>query len=156
MRFRVMTAALLLSLTACNKGDPGPTGPAGPKGDKGDQGAQGLPGAQGAQGLPGPQGPIGGGYYTSRADIYCKTSPLGTTTGTVTVACDTANDLPLAGACSVGGTTPLNIAQNGGLNTWAGSSTQPAEWHCSWSDATGVTVNNVPTGKAEICCIKHP
>ena len=155
MRFRVLTAALLLSLTACDKGDTGPAGPAGPKGDKGDPGEQGPPGNQGPQGIQGPQGPMGGGYYTSRADIYCKSS-VGTTTGIVSVTCDTANDLPLAGSCSVGGTTALNIAQNGRLDTWAGPSTQPAAWDCSWSDASGVRVNNVPTGKAEICCIKHP
>ena len=150
-----MTVALLLSLTACDKGDTGPAGPAGPKGDKGDPGEQGLPGNQGPQGIQGPQGPMGGGYYTSRADIYCKSS-IGTTTGTVTVACDTANDLPLTGSCSVGGTTPLILARNGGLSTWSGPSTQAATWDCSWGDSSGVIVNNVPTGKAEICCIKHP
>jgi hypothetical protein len=154
MRLRLITAALLLSLTACQRGDVGPAGPPGPKGDKGDPGEQGLPGIQGIQGAQGPQGPIGGGYYTSRQDLYCRSS-MGTTTGTVEADCDNAADLPLTGSCANSEPTALNIATNGLIQNWPGNSILPAAWVCEWSSG-GARVNNVPSGRATICCIKHP
>jgi hypothetical protein len=54
-----LIALLLLSFTACKKGDPGAAGPQGPAGPTGTAGANGTNGANGATGPQGPQGIAG-------------------------------------------------------------------------------------------------
>ncbi len=155
-RYVLLLITLLVAL-AC-RGDRGLPGPQGQDGAPGIQGLQGPPGPQGPQGVPGPQGiqgPAGGGVYTSRGALYCN-STTGTTTGIVTASCNANKDLPLAGSCENYESTALNIATNGSIAAWPNTNpATPAQWVCQWSSA-GVVVNNVPTGKATICCITNP
>jgi hypothetical protein len=120
-------------------------------GDPGPAGSVGATGSQGPQGLTGVQGPPGGGLYTSRADIYCNESAVGTTTGVLIATCDTPDDLPLTGACEESESTPVHLQTNGQIQNWPNSNpSTPAEWMCGWTTAS------VPTGRARICCIQHP
>lgn len=152
---RTLFVLPLVLLVACQEGSRGPVGPQGPEGSAGPQGPAGPQGVAGLQGPQGVQGPIGGGLYTSRDDIYCNTSPIGTTNGNVSAACDTPEDLPLTGSCANHETKALNLSTNGFIENWPGRSTAPASWLCSWSGLDGVVVNVVPTAKASICCIRN-
>lgn len=130
----VATLAACL-LVACGEGDAGPEGPAGPTG------------ATGATGATGPSGPAGGGFYTSRRDVYCVNELMGAGSQlSVTAQCANAQDLPLTGGCWSGATPPVGGAPVG----WAAADpTSPAGWECAWS-------SNQPSAKATICCVRHP
>ncbi|WP_248346427.1 hypothetical protein [Anaeromyxobacter paludicola] len=98
----------------------------------------------------------GGGLYTSRADIYCRHSAVGTTSGITGVSCDAAADLPLTGFCTEHETQLLHLASDPTNNGWPGNSIFPAAITCIWTDNTGTAVNTLTTSQAHICCIKHP
>lgn len=161
---RACLVATLTMLAAC-EGKRGPQGPAGPPGADGTPGTPGAPGAPGAQGDPGPQGiqgiqgppgPANGGLYASRADIYYRSSAVGTTTGSVSVSCDANADLPLSGSCTESETTALHLCLEPGISAWSSASPSvPALFRCVWCSG-GVVVNNVPTAQAHIVCVKHP
>jgi hypothetical protein len=59
MMARLSLIALVLFLSACGQGPPGPQGAEGPPGSPGPQGAEGPPGSPGPQGAEGPPGPPG-------------------------------------------------------------------------------------------------
>ena len=155
-------AALLLttSLVACSDGSMGPQGPAGPQGPRGEQGLQGGQGERGPPGALGEQGPPGaqgGGYYTSKSNLYCNRTKGTTVPGPPLIAaCNEREDLPIHGSC---GGSPwgerVYLAINEGF-AWTALST-PAEWRCDWAriDTTGPTVI-LDDLFAEICCVRRP
>lgn len=114
----------------------------------------------GSTGPAGPSGPTGGGYYTSRADVYCNTNAysLGDTAATITASCSTALDLPLTGACDLSGAAygAVPYLTTNRLQYWAGTGlTQPAEWICGWQDSTRAAFI-APGATVTICCITVP
>jgi hypothetical protein len=161
---RALIAAALTASLACQgeAGRPGPQGsggPEGPPGATGSQGQRGPPGPEGPIGPEGPQGlpgPANGGLYASRADIYYRSSGMGTTTGVVEVGCDAAGDLPLTGSCTENEATALHRCVEPGLSFWPNANpSTPATYRCSWCSG-GVIVNSVPTGQAHVVCVKNP
>jgi hypothetical protein len=88
--------------------------------------------------------------------MYCNSKTMGPLPATgVSAACNTAQDLPISGGCSSGGSGPdiaLNVDEPFG---WNGSSGLTAEWHCGWTSGSSGAVN-VSDGLATICCVKHP
>lgn len=163
-RLALLSAALLL--TACPAADRGPQGDVGPQGATGATGAQGLAGPQGPTGqqglpgqpgIPGPMGPADAGPYNSHSDVYCKTVTGATValSWQVGAECDSVNDLGLTGSCS-GQARPdiyLSINQPSLWGTPGGK----ASWWCGWTAADGGSpVDDLPTVKATICCIRKP
>jgi hypothetical protein len=147
---RVATLLLLCLLVGCVPASQGP---------KGDPGLPGPPGPGGDAGSP------GGGFYTSRGNVYCRdqVGPLdaGIFTGTVTASCDSVADLPLTGTCdgqvlASATTQPLPASFNLPVYWDVPDGTArvpPAAWECLW---LGSPPPNQSNGHSRICCIKHP
>jgi hypothetical protein len=136
-----------LVLAACDK-----TGPQGPQGTEGPQGDPGLVGTTGPQGDPGvvgtvgPPGQRGGGYYTSRNDVYCNYTSMAAGSATnVTAKCSTDYDIAVGGGCL--GT----VAAVGSYPSfWSGVNIgNPASWVCSYT-------SNQPGAQAWVCCVHVP
>ena len=139
MKKTLLLAALVLA--ACGTaGDPGPIGPTGPTG---------------------PTGPS----YT-RGDIYCvytfgaaSTAPGSPTAEWIsTAACHDTTDLPLTGACSLGGPAGgqppdlyVEIDQAANWN----DTTKPAEWLCRFASATAAVIDTIPGPTTQMCCVAH-
>ena len=144
MHTRIAIASLCF-LVSCSA-QPGPVGPAGPQGEPGPQGIQGPTGPTG------PQGPIGGGKYTKRNDVYCRTV-LATTPAPVPSAravafCDGVNDLYLAGGC-VGEALDTRLTQ-----TEPGADNAQPSHVCTWLSDMPHQLDGGQGFAAKVCCIK--
>lgn len=159
MRFLPLFAVIsIFAHAGCNErgpqGEPGPQGPQGEQGPKGDTGLRGNDGDPGQPGQPGAPGPMGGGLYTSHADVYCNevlTAPLVNNVPTAVAQCNDGDDLALTGSCS--GTSNVNAyLQENRPNVWQSVGTTP-EWRCTWPFRTGTPVALTDI-RATICCIR--
>lgn len=153
----VLAAAVLAGCAERGpQGEPGPQGPQGEPGPKGDTGLQGAKGDKGDKGDTGLQGPIGGGLYTSHADVYCNevtSAPLvGGVVPPVVVLCDDGDDLGLTGSCSGTANADAFLHENR-PNVWSSVGTR-AEWRCSYGFRSGATPVALTDIKATICCIR--
>ena len=141
----------------------GPVGPAGAKGDTGAQGAAGTAGlmgetgATGQQGLMGVAGAQGGGKYTTRQDVYCRTASNPAIVGrnaSIEAQCDSIDDLGLIGHCF--GVDPFddNVRLFLAYPTFEASA-QPARFSCYWGYREGADAGALPQATARVCCIHH-
>jgi hypothetical protein len=157
MKYKALPAAVLLLISACS-GD-SKVGPQGPKGDPGPQGPQGLTGLTGAtgpMGPQGPQGPPGGGFYTSRDNVYCNRATVTDNSSALVVSCTSPADLPLSGSCYSADDT-VAVVTVSEPQAWSPASTViSATWFCAFGK-NGVGLSHPFVGAVGfICCIKHP
>jgi hypothetical protein len=139
--FALAVLALSLLTSACD----------GPAGAQGPQGAQGLPGDQGPIGDPGAIGTTGSPGPSVRTPSYCGTQPgtIATPTGTLTVSCASAADIPLSGQCWAPAGLPTDAYVTYSIPVDWNDLTKPAGWQCTWANPTTAF-----SGVAEICCAK--
>ena len=114
----------------------GPAGPAGTKGDKGDLG---------------PQGSQGGGFYVSKAPVYCNSVVVvsAPTFAAGFASCNLAKDLPVSGGCQTGD-FGARLAASYPENWNAQASL--SRWNCLWGSPSG----GANTYTVSICCIAVP
>lgn len=104
---------------------------------------------------------MGGGYYTSRDDLDCNErlglldTDFSGRTGSLSLSCDDANDLPLFAACS-GQDDKIFISSQGfDSGNWVGAGLAPANWRCAWTWRLGETVVGFGNAHIRLCCIKR-
>jgi hypothetical protein len=92
--------------------------------------------------------------YSSRDQVDCYTAVMDSNPAVLEVraACQSADDLPLVGSCSLGETGNYTLVSSAPAG-WdlANSSGGPAEWRCRW--ARDGQLVNVPSAQAWICCV---
>ena len=133
------------------------TGTNGTPGTPGAKGDAGAPGAKGDQGVP---GLTGGGYYTSRSNVYCEEAIASAHTGPLSfrASCRSNADLPLSGSCFQSDRDDVVLAAATDFATWHDPApSAPAYFVCNWTKAgTGVLLSTIPNAVARICCVTHP
>jgi len=135
----------------------GCAGPIGPQGEPGDEGP---PGDAGAAGPKGDTGSTGGGYYTSRENVYCN-EVIGTTSADafrIAVDCNDANDLYLTGGCDRVNAPDSFLYENAPVaidqTTASGFS---AGHRCQWVfNPGGSAPSSLPSARGRVCCIQVP
>jgi hypothetical protein len=155
---RVGLLLVVCSLGLACSGAQGPTGATGPQGPPGPTGVQGV------QGVQGPPGPMGGGVYTSRANLSCYTA-IGTTPASPTnqanviARCASASEIPISGGCANAATlSDSKLLANGAepIDWELGSPDLPG-WFCGWTtrDQSNFDASDYAKFRAQVCCA-HP
>lgn len=147
---RILLLVCAIALSAC-EGATGAMGPAGPSGP------------DGGSGPAGPAGTDGGGYYSSRANVYCNTVTNTAGLAVVTAPCNTLTDIPIGGGCSSSPTVTTVALVTSQPVAWEAAYVDqvPAYWACAWvSNGAGTSTDGTPvilTGaSAKICCVQVP
>jgi hypothetical protein len=107
---------------------------------------------------------MGGGLYTSRANLSCYTltgtAPASPSNQANVIArCASATELPIAGGCAnVATSSDSKLLQNGSEPTdWEASSSSLPGWFCGWTtrDQSNFDVSDYAKFRAQVCCA-HP